>query len=553
MKKTVFRVFKMIKPYKISILFIVLCSILGMAGSFFQPLVIQSLTDQGILRQNYGLVLMFSAVLVIIIFFEQMIEMIQNIILLNIRKETLHHLHLSAFDKLLKLKISYFTSNNNAQIINQLNTDINCASIILDQGFLNMFLYVLKIFTGLAGLFYINWKMAVCIIVCIPIKFLLLIFFSNRKEEITNNSIEASQNFHSWMADRISGVREIKLLNRYEKECAQFSIKKIKLLELEQKSDIIDMGNSSAETFIQGILTAIYYILGGYYACKGEMSLGSVLAFISYSGSVTTPISMVMNIKMILAQIKPSFVRLEQFFQLEEEPCYDSILTVGQPEEIRIENLSFGYEGRKILENISLTIQKGECIAIIGENGSGKSTLLQILLKLYLPDGGDLFLNGQKADKLNLKEYRSLFAVVTQSPYLFQETIRENIDPFRNYTDKEIMEVMHWMKMDALLEHFPQGLDTVIGVEGTNLSGGERQKIALLRAVLRKAPILIFDESTSNFDQESEEWLFAEGLEQLRDRMIIFVTHRMEYLGFFDRVYEIKGHNLYEISKEGTL
>ncbi|MEY8391114.1 ABC transporter ATP-binding protein [Lachnospiraceae bacterium 45-W7] len=553
MKKTVFRVLEILQPYKINIAFILLCSMLGMAGSFFQPLVIQNLTDQGILGQNYHLVLTFSVILISIILFQQMIEIIQNSMLMKLKKETLHQLHLNAFHKLLNLKISYFTSNNNAQIINQLNTDINCASIILDQGFFHMFLYVLKIFTGLAGLFYINWKMALCIIIFIPIKFLILLFFSNHKEKITDDSIQASRSFHSWMADRISGIREIKLLNRYENECLQFSKRKIELLEYEKKSDIIDMANSSAETIIHGILTAVYYILGGYYACKGEMSLGSVLAFISYSGNVTTPISMVMNIKMILAQIKPSFQRLEQFFDLEEEPCHDSEITVDQPEKICIENLSFGYEERKILKNISLTAQKGECIAIIGENGSGKSTLIQVLLKLYLLDGGKILLNGQDTEKINLKEYRSFFSVVTQSPYLFQETIRENIDPFHEYTDKEILEVLHWMKMDTLLHHFPQGLDTVIGVEGTNLSGGERQKIAFLRAVLRKTPILIFDESTSNFDKESEEWLFSEGLKQFKDKIVIFVTHRTEYLKYFDKVYQIKEHCVNEISKEGSL
>ena len=145
---------------------------------------------------------------------------------------------------------------------------------------------------------------------------------------------------------------------------------------------------------------------------------------------------------------------------------------------------------------------------------------------------------------MNIEEYRTLFSTVSQAPHLFQETVRENLDPYKRYTDKKILEYFSKFNMDDVYEHLPYGLDTVVGVSASNLSGGEKQKLALLRAVLENTPILILDECTSNYDRESEEWLFSEGLSLLRDRSVIFVTHQPQYLQYFDKVYALKAGKL---------
>mgnify|MGYP002231001009 FL=1 len=139
-----------------------------------------------------------------------------------------------------------------------------------------------------------------------------------------------------------------------------------------------------------------------------------------------------------------------------------------------------------------------------------------------------------------MTEYRSLFSVVSQFPYLFQETIRKNLDYEGKYGEEELKAVFSVAGMEELLTHFPNGLDTLVGVDSTNLSGGEKQKLAFLRAMLHPAPIFIFDECTSNLDRESEEWFFTKGLDMLGDKLVILITHQLEYTKKCDKIYEIK-------------
>ncbi|MDC7290399.1 ABC transporter ATP-binding protein/permease [Blautia schinkii] len=546
MEKILIKIWSVLKPYKVKFALIIACSVLSMLMSFFQPLITRNITDKGLLKLDYRVIAISTMLLIFTILCIQILEIAQSRNLLSLKIKLQHELHKDGFEKLLRLKIDYFINRNSAGIINELNTDINCTSILVDKGIIHIFNYVLRVITGLAGLFYINWKMALCIIICIPVKIYFIYLFSDKKEKLTDKYIKENQIFNSWMADRIAGIKEIKLLNRNFKEISAFSFKKKDILECERKLDMIELYNNSIGTIIEGIVIAIFYFIGGYFVCREKITLGSLLAFISYSGNVTGPITILINIKMIVAQVRPSFSRLQEFFNLEEEKN-SPISSVMPPNKILIDRVDFRYNQRKILSDVSFEMKKGEKIAIIGENGSGKSTLLHLLLRLYEPESGKILVDGIDATEIDLAIYRSFFSVVTQSPYLFQETIRENVDSFGNYSEQEILETFSLLGMTELLKHLSDGINTKIGVESANLSGGEKQKIAIIRAVLKKSPILILDEGTANFDQESEEWLFSEGLKLFKDKIVLLITHQLQYLNKFDKVYELKDGNLDEV------
>lgn len=550
MKSIVKQILQIMKAHTAALVLIAGACLLCMAESFFHPLILQKLTDEGLLQGAYGRVVSYSCLLIGLIAAVQGLEALQDWMLLRVRNDVLHTLHVRAFQKVLHLKMGQFTKQNSTEMIHQLNTDIESAGMLLDKGILYMFTYSLRIVSGFIGLFYINWKMALCILACVPVKFMILQILSQKKEEGFKKYIEENQSFHAWMSDRISGIREIKLQNRYGREVRHFSCWKERLLSQQKKINMLDILNSSAEAGIQGIMTGIYYLLGGYFVCSGSMSMGSVLAFISYSGNVTGPISMLMNIKMIVAQIRPSFQRLDEFWKLDTE---DSTGDKTEPEfhTLELRRVCFGYGEKAIIRNATMQLCRGQRIAIIGDNGSGKSTLIQLLLRFYEPDSGEILINGRSNAEMDLEKYRSMFSVVSQFPYLFQETIRENLDCEGRYSDEELKAAFCGNGMEALLAHFPQGFDTVIGVNGTNISGGEKQKLAFLRAMLHPAPVLIFDESTSNFDQESEKWFFTEGLERLQDRLVIVITHQLKYVRDCDKIYEIKNGGLHEIKESG--
>lgn len=504
MKYVLKQILQIMKKHTVALIVMLGACMLCMVESFFHPLVVQKLTDSGLIQKNYRAICTYACILIALIIAVQALEALQDWLLLRVRNDVLHKLHVQAFQKILRLKMDQFTKQNSTEIINQLNMDIESAGMLLDKGILYMFTYTLRIISGFIGLFYINWKMAFCILACIPVKFMLLQILSRKKEHFFQDYIKRNQSFYAWMSDRITGIREVKLQNRYETEEQCFSRYKKELLHQQQKISLLDICNMTVETGIQGIMTGIYYLLGGFFVCNGSMSMGSVLAFISYSGNVTGPISMLMNIKMIISQIRPSFRRLEEFWRLETEPQKGENFQ-QEFHSLELRKVCFGYDGKRILRDVSMKLYRGQRIAIIGENGSGKSTLIQILLRFFQPDSGMIVINGQEAEDIVLTEYRSLFSVVSQFPYLFQETIRKNLDYEGKYGEEELKAVFSVAGMEELLTHFPDGLDTLVGVDSTNLSGGEKQKLAFLRAMLHPAPIFIFDECTSNLDRESEE------------------------------------------------
>lgn len=539
MKYVLKQILQIMKKHTVALIVMSGACMLCMVESFFHPLVVQKLTDNGLVQKNYRAICTYACILIALIIAVQALEALQDWLLLRVRNDVLHKLHVQAFQKILRLKMDQFAKQNSTEIINQLNMDIESAGMLLDKGILYMFTYTLRIISGFIGLFYINWKMAFCILACIPVKFLLLQILSRKKEHFFQDYIKRNQSFYAWMSDRITGIREVKLQNRYETEEQCFSRYKKELLHQQQKISFLDICNMTVETGIQGIMTGIYYLLGGFFVCNGSMSMGSVLAFISYSGNVTGPISMLMNIKMIIAQIRPSFRRLEEFWSLETEPQKGEILQ-QEFHSMELSKVCFGYDGKRVLRDVSMKLYCGQKIAVIGENGSGKSTLIQILLRFFQPDSGKIFINGQEAEDIVLTEYRSLFSVVSQFPYLFQETIRKNLDYEGKYGEEELKAAFSVAGMEELLTHFPDGLDTIVGVDSTNLSGGEKQKLAFLRALLHPAPIFIFDECTSNLDRESEKWFFTKGLEMLGDRLVILITHQLEYTKKCDKIYKIE-------------
>lgn len=517
------------KTYKKTISVILLISLVTAAGSFIHPMVIRNITDEGMMKLNYSKILLYSSILVALVIIRQSLSILQNCLLLNVRNNVLLKMHTQAFEKLLKLKIGYFTDNNSGEIISRINADIESTGVLFDKGFICMITHILCAISAIVGAFCINWKMASLILASIPFKFVVLKIFSEIKERTYKEYINKSSCFYSWMSDRIMGIRGIKLLNRYKKDTECYVTEMSGLLALYRKISMLDEGNSSVVILLQGIMTGVYYLISGYLVCNQTISIGSVFALISYSGNIEGMLSVFMNIKMIFAQVKPSCKRLQDFLNIEEEKCLGSHFS-EEFEVLEFLNVIFNYGERRILKGVALKLYKGEHIAIVGENGSGKSTLIDLLLRMREPDSGKILINGKDTSLIKLNIYRDLFSVVSQFHYLFQDTLRENLDFKGKYSDDEIIGAFARVDMMNTYRSLPQGLDTVVGVNGMNLSGGERQKFAFIQAFLSDAPILIFDEATSNYDQETENWFFTNGLEILENKTVIVVTHQYQFL-----------------------
>lgn len=543
-----FRVFGYLRPFAGQFVITGILLLISTVGGFLQPIVIRQMTDSGMLEKELTIIMQMVAVLLILVVLNQSIEMIQTKLFIDIHNQCYHRIFQQVFHKLLHLKKSYFEDKNNTEILSYLQMDASQVASVTDRYTVMTFTNIFRIISGFAGLFLISWKLTLIVLVMVPVKIVLVRKLSSRQEKAMDAMIESSRDFSQWFGDNLAGVDEIKLWNLFKTRDQAFQEKQKSLLNLQKDSSMVDAWNTLFESLLEWSVTIMLYIAGGFFICKDSLSVGSVFAFISYSWYVTGPVSALLNLKMYFARITPSAKRLFQFLDMELEADEGSKQVQNTPPRIEFHKVSFAYPGgRQILNGLDFYVNPGEKIALIGPNGSGKSTILDLLLRFLSPDSGEILADGISISEYALGDYRSLFSVVSQEPYLFLGSIADNIDLTGAASGDEVGRAMKISGVSDYISRMPEGINTQIGRNGARLSGGEKQKLAVARALLKDAPVVILDEATSGFDVDSDAYLHDMILHKLADKSVVMITHRYENLEGMDRVYRLESGTVVEM------
>lgn len=541
-KQLVLRMLTYMKPFKAKLAVILFCLAMTTVLGFLQPLIIRSITDDGLVGKDIERIILSVILLLIVVLATQLIEVWQTHTFADIHNASSFTLFHQAFHKLLHLKKSFYDDKNNAEILNFVNMDVSRVSMVTDRYMALMIGQVFSIISGLAGLIIINWKLTLVVLAVVPVKYFTVKTLSKRNEKKMEEMIESSRDFSGWFGDIISGIGEVKLWNLIKPKSEVFTRKQKKLLETEKAGTMISTWNSFAEGLLEWGVTGLLYIIGGMLVISGELSIGGVFAFLSYSGYVTGPISSVLNMRFFFSQIFPSAKRLFTLLDTGEEQSGADSLPVSDDMEICFRDVGFTYENadRQVLKGVNLSLRKGEKVAVIGQNGSGKSTLLNLILRFIEPESGSIELCGKDIGSLDLEQYRGLFAVVSQEPYLFDDTVENNINLTGDAKEEEVRRAARQSGAESFIKRLPEKEKSKIGRNGARLSGGEKQKLAVARAIIKDAPIIILDEATSGYDVESDQYLYDMLRQELRDKTVISITHRYDNLSGMDRVYRLE-------------
>jgi len=452
-----------------------------------------------------------------------------------IRKKLLNHLQtvsMSEYDMLGSGAVS-------AKVI----TDVDTVDKFVASSVGEIVVEFLTLLGISAVILYLNWQLALVILVLNPLalSFYLRIFRSVAKiKKKENKAIEVFQNS---LTESLELYNQIRVQNR-EGYFLNDIDKKAK--EIRDKGYNFGLKSEMALEFSRLLIMYshdIFRAMGIFMVLIGALTIGKMLAIFAYAWIIMRPVDKLMNYTHLYFNAKTSIERLNEILELHAEPKYEAKFDPFKDEKtasIRLENLSFSYDGNAVvLDNINLNIEQGEKVAIIGETGSGKSTLAQILIGLYPISDGKIFYNEHEIREIGYEKIRENVGFVLQSPLMFNNSLRFNLTLGKEYDDEMIYEALKISQLYDFVNDLPQQLDTIVGKNGTKLSGGQKQRLSIARVLLDNPKVIIFDESTSSLDNETEDKLLEALSSYVKDKTVITIAHRRNSIEKADRVINL--------------
>lgn len=537
-KEAVRRLLLLLGKYKKTIVVIVGCLLVSTGLNLCVPLISRRIMDDGFIGGNKKLLIELVLVSMVIYTINSLIDLIKEKKRVDISAKIQYFLSEQSFSHLMKLRVNYFNNTNYAETLNNINMDINQMTSVADSSVFFVITQAFSMTGGIIGLFIIDFRMTILVLLFIPIKCVVMKYFAKKQKQIMDEFIKKNQKYAKWFGDTVGGVREVKLFNILDRKHEEFDQNQKDIIEKQKQMNMLGQWNTITDSLMVQFLSTLLYILGVNLVFDLQLSVGSVFAFITYSSYVTGPISAILNIGYLLSGIIPSTKRYYAFMDLEEETDNGETAALC-PDDLKLQQVSFAYEKEKyVLKDVDILFAKGSKTAIIGRNGSGKTTIINLLTRMYEPTSGKIMLGTEDISELPLPEYRNMVSVVSQQIYLFNDTIRNNICLYKRVDDVIVEEACK----DSGLEDFIKevSLDYVVGQNGAMLSGGQKQKIALARALIHDKPIVIFDEATSNTDAYSEQQINGLLDTKLKEKTVIVITHKKEILNKVDQIVVLK-------------
>lgn len=537
-KEAVRRLLLLLGKYKKTIVVIVGCLLVSTGLNLCVPLISRRIMDDGFIGGNKKLLIELVLVSMVIYTINSLIDLIKEKKRVDISAKIQYFLSEQSFSHLMKLRVNYFNNTNYAETLNNINMDINQMTSVADSSVFFVITQAFSMTGGIIGLFIIDFRMTILVLLFIPIKCVVMKYFAKKQKQIMDEFIKKNQKYAKWFGDTVGGVREVKLFNILDRKHEEFDQNQKDIIEKQKQMNMLGQWNTITDSLMVQFLSTLLYILGANLVFDLQLSVGSVFAFITYSSYVTGPISAILNIGYLLSGIIPSTKRYYAFMDLEEETDNGETAALC-PDDLKLQQVSFAYEKEKyVLKDVDILFAKGSKTAIIGRNGSGKTTIINLLTRMYEPTSGKIMLGTEDISELPLPEYRNMVSVVSQQIYLFNDTIRNNICMYKRVDDVIVEEACK----DSGLEDFIKevSLDYVVGQNGAMLSGGQKQKIALARALIHDKPIVIFDEATSNTDAYSEQQINGLLDTKLKEKTVIVITHKKEILNKVDQIVVLK-------------
>ncbi|NUU96991.1 ABC transporter ATP-binding protein [Marinitoga sp. 1138] len=542
-------ILKYVSQQKRFIIIASLCLIGGVSAELILPYLNKIVIDDIIVGGKRNLLFPVLAGIFFITIFRALMGYSQEFLFDFTGSQISKNIKNDLFKHIQKLPFTYFDKTNTGELMSRIGEDVDNIWNALGFGISIAVEFALYFILGSLVLFYLNWKLALISLISAPAIAYLATKLENEIGKAFDKISDQAAVINTTAQENISGVRLVKAFAREKYEIMKFLKLNNENYELNlEKSRIWGKYFPTIEFLGNGALILVVTV-GGALVIKGNISIGTLVAFNGYMWMIVWPMRLIGWLSNIFSQANASAKKIEKILK-EDTEDFKGIKIEKLNGEIEFKNVSFKYDNEYVLKNINFKIKPGKTLAIMGPTGCGKSTLISLLSRFYEIDEGEILIDGINIKDFSLNTLRKNISYVFQDTFLFSDTVKENIKYGKdNIDDKEIISACKEAQAYDFIMKLPEKFDTIIGERGLGLSGGQKQRLTIARALIKKAPIIIFDDATSALDMDTEYELLKSIYSKELQNTKIIIAHRISAVKNADEIIYLDNG---EIIERGT-
>ncbi|MGB8180672.1 MAG: ABC transporter ATP-binding protein [Acidimicrobiales bacterium] len=560
-KGTLPRILKFARHYRPALIFFLSVVVLDAIISSVSPLLLRAIIDIGIPQHRAGLVVELAAITAALSIGDAGLQMIERRISAIIGEGLIYDLRVEVFRHIQEMPIAFFSRTQTGALISRLNNDVVGAQQAFTDLFSNVVGNMVLVVIILVVMFILSWQITLVALILVPVFLIPARRVGRRLGTLFQRGMELNAEMNMVMSDRfnVAGAMLVKLFGRPNDERANFDDRARQVRDIGVHQATYQRFFLISLTLTASLATAFAYGYGGVEAAHGVIMVGTVVALTAYLGRLYGPLTQLSSLNIDYMSAMVSFERLFEVLDLTpmiQEKPNPATIPPG-PAELRFTHVDFSYPGAEdvslasleavarlddtprtpVLHDVSFDVKPGTMTALVGPSGAGKTTISMLVSRLYDVDGGSVTINGVDLRDASTASLNATVGVVTQDAHLFHDTLRANLVFAKpDATDQQIAQALASAQIAELVASLPLGLSTVVGERGYRLSGGEKQRVALARLLLKAPHLVVLDEATAHLDAESEAAVQRALDETMRDRTSVVIAHRLSTIRNADQI-----------------
>ena len=551
-KDTVKRVFGFARPYRRPITIFLVLTVIDAGLIVVPPLLLSKIVDDGILKQNVGLVTALALIVAAVAVFDAALAVGEGVLSSKIGEGLIYDLRSAVFSHVQRMPLAFFTRTQTGALVSRLNNDVIGAQQAFTSTMSSTVSNLISVVVVGITMFTLSWQVTLLCLLLFPILLLTSRMVGRRLISLTRRQMNGNADLGNNMTERfnVGGALLLKLFGRREEEDERFGDKAALVRDLGVQIAVTTRFFGAAMLLIPALATALVYGVGGRLAIDGALSVGTLIALATLLTRLLAPLQGLSNVRVDIMTALVSFERVFEVLDLPssimEKP--DAVDLPPAAARVEFDHVAFHYpradevslaslevvarhesrDNGMVLRDISFVAEPGQMVALVGPSGAGKTTMTHLVARLYDATGGAVRVGGHDVRDVTLESLEDVVGYVTQDAHMFHDTIRENLLYARpDATDDQIWASLGAAQIRGLVEQLPDGLETVVGDRGYRLSGGERQRLAIARLLLKAPAVVVLDEATAHLDSESEHAVQQALDTALEGRTSLVIAHRL--------------------------